>query len=227
MKKFISLFVLAVVAIHITFCTVSATYLEREEIPVMTEDDATAQGLVKLGILKGTGNGLELDRNITRAEAVALIFRIHHENTGAIGMPSPEFVDLDGHWAYKEVIAAKKIGIIEGVGNGKFEPDRIVTGREFAQMLMSVLGYKNITIDNVYDKALDAELLTNNYTKSTVANNMTLISSDAVRLLWGMFLARNTDGRMYKDELIDNGKFTENDFNGTLYADYGTLQSIE
>lgn len=227
MKKFISLLVLAIMVLSITACTAEATYLEREEIPVMLEEDGVAQGLVKLGILKGTGEGLELDRNITRAEAVALIFRIHYESTGAIGMPSPEFTDLDGHWAYKEVTAAKKMGIVEGVGSGKFEPDRIVTGREFAKMLVSTLGYKDITIDNVHNKALEAELLTNNYTKSVVAGNMTLLRSDAARLLWGMFLARNPEGGMYKEKLVHTGKFKEEDFNGTLYVGCGTPAAID
>ena len=226
MKKFISLLVLAVMVLTFTACTAQATYLEREEIPVMSEDDATAQGLVKLGILKGTGEGLELERNITRAEAVALIFRIHYENTGAIGMPSPEFADLDGHWAYKEVTAAKKIGIVEGVGDGKFEPDRVVTGKEFAKMLMSTLGYTDVTIANVYDKAIEVELLMNNYAKSVVAGNMTLLRSDAARLLWGMFLARTPEGGMYKERLVHSGKFKEEDFNGTLYVGCGTPAAI-
>ena len=226
MKKFISLLVLAVMVLTFTACTAQATYLEREEIPVMSEDDATAQGLVKLGILKGTGEGLELERNITRAEAVTLIFRIHYENTGAIGMPSPEFADLDGHWAYKEVTAAKKIGIVEGVGDGKFEPDRVVTGKEFAKMLMSTLGYTDVTIANVYDKAIEVELLMNNYAKSVVAGNMTLLRSDAARLLWGMFLARTPEGGMYKERLVHSGKFKEEDFNGTLYVGCGTPAAI-
>ena len=219
MKKFISLLVLVAVVLGMGITTVSSDRMIPLEIPVMSEDDATAQGLVKLGILKGTGESLELDRNITRAEAVALIFRIHHENIGAIGMPSPEFTDLDGHWAYKEVTAAKKMGIVEGVGDGKFEPDRIVTGREFAKMLMSTLGYSGITIENVYDMALDAELLTNNYAKIVVETNATLLRSDAARILWGVFLAKTPEGQLYKDKLVQYGKFTEADFYGTLYTE--------
>ncbi len=221
MKKFLSLLVLAVLILTVTGCTASAQHLSRDEIPVMQEADATAQGLVKLGILKGTGEGLALDKNITRAEAVALIFRIHWENVGAMGLPSPEFSDLDGHWAYKEVTAAKKIGIVEGVGNGKFEPDRVVTGREFAKMIMSTLGYQDITIDNVYDEGKKAELFTNNYTKSVVADNMTLLRSDAARLLWEIFLARTPDGSLYKEKLVRSGKFNEEDFKGTLYVGCG------
>ena len=222
MKKFISLLVLVTVILSLGIVTVYSDPMEPLVIPVMSEDDATAQGLYELGILKGTGNGLELERNITRAEAVALIFRVHYENIGAIGMPSPEFDDLDNHWAYKEVTAAKKMGIVEGVGDRKFEPDRIVTGREFAKMLMSTLGYKNVTIENVYDMALDAELLTNNYAKIVVETNATLLRSDAARILWGVFLAETPEGQLYKDKLVEAGKFAEEDYIGTLVVGCGT-----
>jgi len=226
MKKFISLLVLAAILVSMTVVTVSSERMTREDIPVMQESEATAQGLVELGILKGTGDGLELDRNITRAEAVALIFRIHYENTGAIGMPAPVFTDLDDHWAYKEVTAAKKMGIVEGVGGGLFEPDRIVTGREFTKMMMSTLGYRDITIENVYDKAIEASLLTNNFTKAVTAENMTLLRSDAVRLLWEMFLAKTPDGTFYKDKLVQYGKFTEDDYIGTLIVGCGSPAAI-
>ena len=222
MKKFISLLVLMAVILGMGITTVSSGPMERLEIPIMSENDATAQGLYELGILKGTGESLELDRNITRAEAVALIFRVHYENSGAIGMPSPEFDDLDNHWAYKEVTAAKKMGIVEGVGGRKFEPDRIVTGREFAKMLMSTLGYGGITIENVYDMALDAELLTNNYAKIVVETNATLLRGDAARILWGVFLAKTPDGQRYKDKLVEYGKFTEEDYIGTLVVGCGS-----
>jgi len=222
MKKFISLLVLVAVVLGVGITTVSSDVMKPFEIPIMSEDDATAQGLYELGILKGTGESLELDRNITRAEAVALIFRVHYENSGAIGVPSPEFDDLDNHWAYKEVTAAKKMGIVEGVGDRKFEPDRIVTGREFAKMLMSTLGYGGITIENVYDMALDAELLTNNYAKIVVETNATLLRGDAARILWGAFLAKTPDGQLYKDKLVEYGKFTEEDYIGTLVVGCGS-----
>lgn len=226
MKKFISLLVLAMMVFSITGCQAEAAHLEREEIPVILEEDGTVQGLVKLGILRGTGESLALDRNITRAEAVALIFRVHHYN-GAFTQEYPlVFTDISGHWAETEIIYAYKLGIVEGIGNGRFEPERIVTGREFAKMLMSTLGYKDITIENVYDKALACELLTNNYTKSVVAGNMTLLRSDAARLLWGIFLSKTPEGSMYKERLVHSGKFQEEDFNGTLYVGCGTPAAI-
>ncbi len=221
MKKFVGLLIVMTMCITMCSCRVAAELPKDFVIPVMQENDATAQGLVKLGILKGTGNGLELGRNVTRAEAVALILRIHHFN-GAFTQEYPMvFDDIQEHWAENEIIYAYKLGIVEGAGNKKFEPDRKVTGKEFAKMIMSTVGYDDITIANVYKKSMDAELLLNNYSKKVVEENWILTRSDAVRLLWGAFLTRLPNGGFYKDKLLETGKFTEEDFNGTLYTRCG------
>lgn len=41
-----------------------------------------------------------------------------------------------GHWAYGYIQQATQHGIMNGVGNGRFEPDRSVTGYEFAAILL-------------------------------------------------------------------------------------------
>jgi len=148
MKKIIAIIMLTL----LIFSSVSSAFSEtltREEIPLLKEDSGESVRLVKLGILKGTGESLALDKTLTRAEAVCLIFRMHPENPGVLGMPSPEFSDLDSHWAYKEVTAAKKMGLVEGTGDDKFEPDRLVTGKEFAKIILSLLGYDDVTITNI------------------------------------------------------------------------------
>ena len=217
MKKIVSLVLAMVMSIACINCVYSEEkVLNREDIPIMLEEDATAIGLNKLGILFGTGDGLQLDREVTRAEAVALIFRMHYENTGVMGLPSPEFSDLDGHWAYKEVTAAKKMGIVHGVGNGNFEPDRTVTGKEFAVMLLSMLGYDDVNLDNAYDIGKSCELLSDNFTKSVVYNNYTLLRGDCARIMWSTFLAKQASGGLYYKKLIEVGKFAEEDFYGSL-----------
>ena len=51
-----------------------------------------------------------------------------------------EFADVDNHWSksYVELAAAK--GLAEGMGNGKFDPDKTVTRAEFTAMLVRALG---------------------------------------------------------------------------------------
>ncbi len=205
MKKILSILIICI----LTSVTVFAEFSHITEIPTAT---TSAEILNTLDVLHGTGNGLELEREVTRAEAVALLMRIHPEMTGAMGLPQPRFVDMDGHWAYKEVTYANILGLTAGTGNGEFTPDRIVTGKEFARMALCLLGYKDITLENAYEKAIDADLLLNNFSKKVVFENTILTRSDVARICHGSLLAKTSDGMLLKDKLCMVGKFTEEEF---------------
>ena len=221
MKKMLTCILVGVLALTMSVPVFSAeTILPRESIPVLLDNSAEASGLKELGILKGTGDGLELNRYITRAEAVVLLYRLHPEVTWTTtGLPSPEFSDLYGHWAYKEVTYAKKLGLVEGVGDGKFEPDRIVTGKEFTKMLLSLMGYENVTINSAYDLGNESEIILNNFTKSVVKPNLALLRGDAVRLIWGALLGKTYGGTMLYKKMIETGKYKEEDFDCLLGCD--------
>ena len=215
MKKFLTLMLILL----LVFTAVAApTILPQEEIPTLFEDSAEASGLHKLGILLGTGNGFELERSVTRAEAVVLLFRMHPEITGSVGMPSPEFDDMTGHWAYKEVTVAKKIGLVDGTSETTFTPDRTVSGREFTKMMLSLLGYKNITIENAYQLGEEHDLLVNNFTRSVVYDDRELTRGDTVRICWSALAAKAADGELLYRKLVKAGKYEENDFYGVLFT---------
>lgn len=216
MKKFLSLLTALTIS---TTIFASTTILPQEETPVLAEDSAVAVGLNKLDILRGTGNGFELDRNITRAEAVVLLLRLHPENTGALGLPSPEFDDMEGHWAYKEVTSAKKMGLVNGTSATTFEPDRPVTGREFAKMMLSLLCYEDVTIENAYQLGEDCGLLVNNFTRSAVYDDRPLLRSDAARICWSALLSKTRDGQLLYNRLIEVGKYQNDDFDKELYCE--------
>ena len=50
------------------------------------------------------------------------------------------FTDIDGHWAETYIKALSDKGIIEGDGNGKFNPENTVTRGEFLKMAMDAAG---------------------------------------------------------------------------------------
>ena len=205
MKKFFSI----IAVVILTTTSVFAEFSHITEIPTAT---ASADILNTLNVLHGTGNGFELEREVTRAEAVALLMRIHPDMTGAMGLPTPRFVDMDGHWAYKEVTYANILGLTAGTGNGEFSPDRSVTGREFARMALCLLGYEDVTLENAYDKGLTAELLLNNYSKKVVFENTVLTRSDVARICHNALLAKTSEGILLKDKLSLSGKFSEEEF---------------
>ena len=199
----------------------SPTILPQENIPLLKEDSAEVKGLNSLKILLGRENGFELGSSITRADAVVLLMRMHPDNTGALGMPSPQFDDMDGHWAYKEVTAAKKMGLINGTSSTTFTPDRPVSGREFAKMMLCLLGYKNITIENAYSLGEEYGLINNNFTRSVVYDNRELLRSDAARLCWSALASKTSGGELLYKKLVQSGKYKEDDFFGILFiSDY-------
>ena len=124
MKKALSMLLTCVLSVTL-FSTAIAEekILERSEIPLA---EAEAQGLVRLGILKGNENGeLELDRSLTRAEAVALIDRTVQPSPTVES--APMFVDTVNHWAQDVINKFAQAGYINGTSETTFEPERRLT----------------------------------------------------------------------------------------------------
>jgi hypothetical protein len=47
------------------------------------------------------------------------------------------FSDINGHWAYATIMWAANLGIVKGMGDGTFGPNRNVTEAEFLTMLFN------------------------------------------------------------------------------------------
>jgi hypothetical protein len=87
----------------------------------------------KNGIIKGYNDGFRPNQFVTRAEALKIVM-------GALGITVPEcsrseFTDMDGHWAMCVVQEAKDLGIVAGMPDGNFHPDKPITRAAFAQLL--------------------------------------------------------------------------------------------
>ena len=81
-----------------------------------------------LGIINGTGNGkFSPDGTLTRAQIAAIINR----TANVLGVETKgythKFADVSGHWVSSELGWPAKAGIINGVGDNKFDPDGKLT----------------------------------------------------------------------------------------------------
>ena len=104
--------------------------------------DKAVSLLAGIGILRGDGNGnYFLEDSVSRAEFTAFVVRIM--NMEDIDMSNLNtFNDVpNSHWAAKTIQTAVSMGLIEGVGNGNFEPDREVALDEAVKVLVTALGY--------------------------------------------------------------------------------------
>lgn len=136
------------------------------------------------GILKGTDKGLELTRNVTRAEAVTFLSRIDDKEKDVLGATTEKFDDVsEAHWAFETIGWAKSTGIIEGTGEGKFSPDNTVTGKQFVKMLLSMNGDSEVTIENALDKGIETGIVTNNVLQK-VESDAELSRNDVSILLY-------------------------------------------
>ncbi len=101
--------------------------------------------LTAIGVINGNADGtFAPEGNFTRAEAATMITYLTLGKTVADALPTSatKFSDVPAtHWAAKYVQYCADAGIVNGVGNGKFDPDAKLTSTQWALMLLGALGY--------------------------------------------------------------------------------------
>ena len=102
--------------------------------------------LTAVGVINGNADGtFNPEGSFTRAEAATMITYLTLGKTVADALPTSatKFSDVPAtHWAAKYVQYCADAGIVNGVGNGKFDPDAKLTANQWALMLLGALGYK-------------------------------------------------------------------------------------
>ncbi|HBS43708.1 MAG TPA: 2',3'-cyclic-nucleotide 2'-phosphodiesterase, partial [Paenibacillus sp.] len=104
------------------------------------------QALAAKGIIKGLdANNFAPTKTVTRAEFITMLVRaLNLTGSGT----SSTFSDVkQGVWYTDSIAAAVKAGLVQGSGNGKFEPGREVTREEMAIMIANALKDKLQPID--------------------------------------------------------------------------------
>ena len=92
-------------------------------------------------VVKGYPDGeFKPDRNLTRAEFAALIFRFTDIDIAEIENPFPDLED--NHWAYNEILALVDSGLMEGYEDGRFMAENNITRAEVMTVMNKILGRK-------------------------------------------------------------------------------------
>ncbi|MDY2987495.1 MAG: S-layer homology domain-containing protein [Peptoniphilus sp.] len=130
-KKIFTLFLTLVMMISIAN-PVLATETSKEQIP------EKVQWLINKGWVKGRGNGLNLDKTITRAEVAkmaALISNYEKEADNAKGTQG-SFTDVNvEHWANGYINVATTKGYVNGYPDKTFNPENPITNAEIITIL--------------------------------------------------------------------------------------------
>lgn len=106
------------------------------------------------GLINGYNDGTFKPANmITRAEATSIIIRM-------LDLPKVnsinKFPDINGHWAYNDIVAASTAGLVDGYTDGTFKPEGYITRAEVTKIINNLLGRKPIN-DTSLNKFLDVK----------------------------------------------------------------------
>lgn len=113
---------------------------ERDEKTFNTQT-AYADQLHELGLFLGTDNGYELDRPMTRAEAMVMLYRVLFMYPGAGNFnASHPFTDVPD-WAYSAVACAYTGGLTYGISETEFGSDEAVTANQYLTFMLRAMGY--------------------------------------------------------------------------------------
>ena len=124
--------------------------------------------MAALNIINGKDDGsFDPKATVTRAEMAKMITVALNGGVDPVlgTQTTPKFSDIGGHWAQKYIEYCANLGIINGRGDGTFEPNGIVTGTEAAKMILVAMGY-----DSTIFKFTGADWATN---VNVEANNAT------------------------------------------------------
>lgn len=102
-----------------------------------------AQYLVDMGILKGTGQGLELDQPATRVQSTVLLVRLLGQEDYALNsVYRHPFNDLPV-WADAYVAFLYNAYLCNGIGPHSFSPQGKLDASQYITMLLRALGYRD------------------------------------------------------------------------------------
>ena len=139
LKKVLAL----VVALTMVFTTVA--FASYPDVDTTADYAGAVELLSALEILEGDENGnFNPDNTITRAEFAAVVCRaLGLEGSAASAKGATMFTDVAAdHWASGYINLASQQGIVNGKGNGIFDPEGNVTYAEAVKMLVVAIGYE-------------------------------------------------------------------------------------
>ena len=139
MKKLLAL-VLALVMTMSLVTISNAAFKDADKI----DYDEAVEVMNAIGVLVGDEKGnFNAKDNLTRAQAAKIISYLLLGNKTAEALAgSGKFTDVaKTSWFAGFVDYCASTGVVNGVGDGKFDPNGQLTGYQFAKMLLGALGY--------------------------------------------------------------------------------------
>ena len=133
------------------------------------------------------------------------------------------FADVKGHWAEKEIHTLAGDGVINGVGDNKFAPERKITRAEFVALIVRAFGltegrynenFEDVAKNDWYSDGVGKAMTAGIISKDTYFRpNDPISREEMVKIIVGGWLSKNE-----KPEWINMSQFSDK----TLISDWAT-----
>ena len=151
LKKTLSLLLAVALVLSLTVVGASAAYTGNKVDTLKDADEVGADYseavgvMVGLGIIEGYEDGtLRPETTYTREQAAKIIayMQLGPEKADSLRCTTAPFTDVAAdRWSAGYIAYCVEKGIIDGMGDGTFQPEAKLTGYQWAKMLLCAVGY--------------------------------------------------------------------------------------
>ena len=127
--------------------------------------DTEAESLQAEGLLNGNENGLDLLKPLTRIEAAAMLLRAMGESEDSTGETVFSDVPLT-HWGNGAANKAHSLGIIKGIGDNQFAPDKQVSAEQFSTMVLRAANISDFDWKEALNILIEKGIITSENSKT-------------------------------------------------------------
>ncbi len=178
--------------------------------PVFADNVEKADTLYELGLFRGTDSGYDLDKTLTREQAVTILVRLLGEEENVLESKfDGKFIDVaDNRWSYPYVMYCYENNITKGTGDNTFSPEDEVTAEQFVTLVMRLMGYEDTEPENALEESVYMGMLNTEVVRE-LDKSANFLRDDMVYVVYRSLMCNISDGTRLADFLAEKGVITE------------------
>ena len=169
-----------------------------------------ADTLYNLGLFKGTDNGYELEKTLTREESATILVRLLGEeknlNTADY---TAIFSDVSNdRWSFPYVMYCYENEITKGTSADTFSPASAVTAQQFAALVLRLMGYTDVEPESALEESVYKGLINTDVARRLKSSDI-FTRDDMVYIVYRSLMCKTKSGILLAEVLADKGVITK------------------